>query len=234
MELTVATFNIRTMLGLDGRNAWPFRARACAEAIASLDADVIGLQEAYRSQTRRLPGYGVYGDGRRGGHRGEHTPVLSRLPARATQTRRYEVAGSRFPRIATTVSLDGFHFTSTHLDEASTPRRNESATQLRAWLDEWPGPHVVVGDFNAEAGAKLFDILGLVRADPGPSGTTHHFTGNTDGRQIDHILVSRDIEILHAHVAHPRPGGRLPATTGPSSPAFACPSTFDVMRDRRG
>lgn len=214
MELTVATFNIRTMLGFDGRNAWPLRARACTEAIASLDADVVGLQEAYACQLRRVSsGFGVYGRGRRAG-RGEHTAVLSRLPVHAEQTRRYDVRGSRFPRIATTVTLDGFHFTSTHLDEASTQRRNESAVQLRAWLDELPGPHVVVGDFNAEPNAKLFDILGLQRAEV-VGGTTHHFTGTTDGRQIDHILVSPDIEVLAAHVAHPRPHGRLPSDHWP-------------------
>lgn len=215
MELTVATFNIRTMLGMDGRNAWPFRATSLVEAIASLNADVVGLQEAYRCQLRRIQGFNTYGLGRRGGSRGEHTAVISRLPTKGDTTRWYDVRGSRFPRIATTVEFDGFHFTSTHLDEASTDRRNESSAQLRGWLEAIPGPHIVVGDFNAEAGAKLFDILGLTRVDPGPSGTTHHFTGSTDGRQIDHILVSPDIEILDAHVAHPRPGGRLPSDHWP-------------------
>jgi endonuclease/exonuclease/phosphatase family metal-dependent hydrolase len=224
MELTVATFNIRTMLGVDGTNAWPFRARACAEAIASLHADVVGLQEAYRCQLRSVHDYEWYGKGRRGGHRGEHTPVLSRLPATGDVTRWYDVPGSRFPRIATTVSFAGFHFTSTHFDESSTQRRNESARQLRAWLDEAPGPHVVVGDFNAEANASLFEILGLVRADPGPSGTTHHFRGNTDGRQIDHVLVTPDIEILDAHVAHPRPRGRLPSDHWPVVARLRVPS----------
>lgn len=216
MELTVATFNVRTMLGLDGRNSWPFRRGACAAAIASLDADVIGLQEAYRCQLRRVSaGYDTWGLGRRGGHRGEHTPVLSRLPVQRDTTRWYDVPGSRYPRIATTADLGTFRFTSTHLDESSTDRRNASARQLRGWLDEVPGPHVVVGDFNAEANASLFETLGLVRADPGPSGTTHHFTGKTDGRQIDHILVTPDIEILDAHVAHPPPGDRLPSDHWP-------------------
>ncbi len=216
MELTVATFNIRNALGFDGRNAWPFRRRACADAIAALDADVIGLQEVFRCPLRYLSkGYQAYGRGRSRGPFGEHTPVLSRLPVRSDQTRWYEVTGSRFPRIATTVDLGGWHFTSTHLDESSGERRNESAHQLRAWLDEMAGPHVLVGDFNATADASLFRTLGLTRVDPGPSGTTHHFTGAIDGRQIDHILVSPDIEVLDAHVAHPRPHGRLPSDHWP-------------------
>jgi endonuclease/exonuclease/phosphatase family metal-dependent hydrolase len=55
----------------------------------------------------------------------------------------------------------------------------------------------------------------LTRVDPGPSGTTHHFSGRIDGRQIDHILVSREIDVLDAQVAHPRPFGRLPSDHWP-------------------
>lgn len=225
MELTVATFNVRNALGFDGRNAWPFRRRACREAITSLNADIIGLQEVFACPLRYLSdGYAACGRGRSRGPFGEHTPVLSRLPVRSDQTRWYDVPGSRFPRIATTVDLGGWYFTSTHLDEVSAERRDESARQLRVWLDDMPGPHVVVGDFNATAGASLFKTLGLERVDPGPSGTTHHFTGATDGRQIDHILVSPGIEILEASVAHPRPHGRLPSDHWPVAARIRLPS----------
>ncbi|HJR24407.1 MAG TPA: endonuclease/exonuclease/phosphatase family protein, partial [Acidimicrobiales bacterium] len=54
-ELRVATFNVRNGRALDGFvRAWPFRRRAVVAAIASLDADVVGLQEAYRFQLRSL------------------------------------------------------------------------------------------------------------------------------------------------------------------------------------
>lgn len=229
MELTVATFNIRNGRAFDGWNSWPFRRGVCAEAVRELDADLLGLQEVYRCQLRslqrRLPDYAFHGEGRNRGRRGEHTPVAVRgLQCGDVCTRWYAVEGSRFPRIATTVQLDGFSFTSTHLDEASTPRRNASAVQLRTWLDDLPGPQIVVGDFNAEANASLFDTLGLVRVDPGPSGTSHHFSGSTDGRQIDHILVTRDIEVLDASVAHPRPRGRLPSDHWPVVARLRLPS----------
>ena len=220
MDLTVATFNIRNGRAFDGRNSWPLRRARCAEAIRSLDADVLGLQEVYGCQLRylqrQLPDYTFVGEGRNGGRRGEHTPIGARGSVRSHVTRWFSVPGSRFPRITTTATLDGdVHVTSTHLDESSTERRNASAVQLRQWLDDMPGLHIVMGDFNAEANASLFDTVGLIRADPGSSGTTHHFRGTTDGRQIDHILVSPGIEVLDASVAHPRPGGRLPSDHWP-------------------
>lgn len=221
----MATFNIRTALGFDGFNSWPFRRRATSEAIRGLDADLIGLQEAYRCQLRylerRLPDYRFVGDGRRRGTRGEHTPVgVRRHDVGDVVTRWYEVEGSRFPRIATTVSLaNGLHFTSTHLDEASTQRRNTSAAQLVDWLGTMPGPHVVVGDFNAEPNASLFATFGRIGLHrvpiPDSQGTSHHFTGRADGTQIDHILVGPGVEVLDASIAHVRPHGRLPSDHWP-------------------
>ncbi|MFA4966384.1 MAG: hypothetical protein WC709_12245, partial [Thermoleophilia bacterium] len=61
VEVRCASFNIRNGLGRDGRHAWPWRARACAAAIAGLGADVVGLQEVHafqeRGLARRLPAY---------------------------------------------------------------------------------------------------------------------------------------------------------------------------------
>ena len=116
--LRAASFNIRNGLALDGADSWPFRAEACAQAIAGLDADLVCLQEVYgfqlRRLLRRLPGYAAAGaprdDGRR---RGERCCVLyrpRRLRLRRADTRWYsdtpDVPGSRgwgaaMPRIAT-------------------------------------------------------------------------------------------------------------------------------------
>ena len=86
--LRVASFNVRTWLGRDGRNSWPLRAGACAAAIAGLEADVVGLQEVRplqeRGLARRLPGYAGAGAGRDDGHgRGERCTVVYR-PSRLT------------------------------------------------------------------------------------------------------------------------------------------------------
>ena len=81
--LRVASFNVRTGFGRDGRNCWPLRAAACAAAIRGLHADLVGLQEVRllqeRGLARRLPGFAGAGAGRDDGHcRGERCTVVYR------------------------------------------------------------------------------------------------------------------------------------------------------------
>lgn len=224
--LVVASFNLRNGRVFDGWNSWPFRRRAAAALLQKLDADVIGMQEVYGFQLRylmrHLPGYRAVGDGRnRPG--GEHTPVLTRLPAHAHVTRWFDVAGARFPRIATSASIQvgggRLTFTSTHLDESSAKRRRASANQLLRWLADVDGPHVIVGDFNDTLDDAMFEAFaaaGYRSALPEDApGTTHHFTGRVDGRRIDHILVPDSVEVLEAAVVTDRPGGRLPSDHWP-------------------
>jgi endonuclease/exonuclease/phosphatase family metal-dependent hydrolase len=236
--LRVATFNIRNPLGVDWSHAWVFRRRATLAALTQLDADVIGLQEAYGCQLRwlmsRLPDTTVAGEGRSRRKRGEHTPVLVRAGSevRSDATRWFgaspDVAGTRlagacFPRIATTARvrlLDGTELsvTSTHLDERSNERRLESASQLVDWLAADRSPQVVLGDFNATPRSDVmarFVDAGFTRLDTGASGTTHHFRGGTDGRIIDHILVRGNVDVIAAGVSHERPGGQLPSDHWP-------------------
>jgi len=212
--LNLVSFNIRNGRAFDGRNSWPFRKRAVGDVLRSFDADVIGLQEVYRFQLRylmrRLPGYAAVGDPR--SRWGERTPVLVRGRILAHATRWFEVDGARFPRIATTARVDvrgqEFTFTCTHLDEASAQRRRTSASQLVRWLVDTEGPHVIVGDCNATLDDPMFATLvdaGFKSAlPPDAGGTTHHFTGRRDGRQIDHILVPSTAEVLAAHVDYSR------------------------------
>ena len=226
-SFVVASFNIRNGRAFDGWNSWPFRRAATAATLLALDADVVGLQEVYRFQLRyllrKLPDYSAVGSGRNRNSRGEHTPVLVRGRVRAHATRWFDVSGARFPRIATTARVEvGGHeltVTSTHLDERSAARRRESAAQLLRWLADVDGTHVILGDFNDTLDDPMFEAFaaaGFRSALPDDApGTTHHFTGRTDGRRIDHILVSRSLEVLDAAVVTTRPGGRLPSDHWP-------------------
>jgi endonuclease/exonuclease/phosphatase family metal-dependent hydrolase len=213
-DLKLASFNLRNGRAFDGWNSWPFRRGATAEVVRALDADILGLQEAYRLQLcslrRRVPGYVAVGDGRNRKSRGEHTPVLTRGRVESHVTRWFDVPGARFPRIATTarVVVHGVElsFTSTHLDEASSSRRRASLEQLVEWISAEPGPHVVVGDFNATLDDPMFESfagVGLRSAlQVDAPGTSHHFTGRYDGRRIDHIFVPHDTEVVAAYVDH--------------------------------
>jgi endonuclease/exonuclease/phosphatase family metal-dependent hydrolase len=238
--LRVASFNLRNGRAFDGWSSWPFRRRATAAAIAGLEADVLGLQEAYRCQLRwllrRLPRYEGVGEGRSGRGRGERTPVLWDRRALVLvdhATRWYGaepdrpgslLPGARFPRVATRCRLRVLAtgaevvVVSTHLDAQDPARRRTSAEQLAGWLD-LAEPTVVLGDLNAGPDGDVVAPLlraGLRDALAGlPGGTVHGFTGATDGRRIDHVLVSGHWEVLAASIEHPRPGGRLPSDHWP-------------------
>lgn len=199
---------------------------------------MLGLQEAFgfqlRSLLRRLGRYDAVGLGRDDGRRGERSAVLfDRTKVRLLEhrTRWYgehpdrpgdRWPGATFPRVATVCRLAAgdttFAFVSTHLDARSADLRLRSAAQLVTWLPA-DVPVVVVGDFNCGPSSPPVQLLldaGLRHALPADAGGTEHgFTGRTDRRRIDHVLVGDGIDVLHAHVAHPRPGGRLPSDHWP-------------------
>jgi endonuclease/exonuclease/phosphatase family metal-dependent hydrolase len=170
--LRVATFNIRNGRAFDWFDSWPFRRRATAEAVARLDADLVGLQEVYGFQQRyllrRLPGYRATGAGRGDGRgRGERCAVLyrsARLALDDSVTRWFSDTpdmpgstswGNRLPRIVTLIRLTDtasgarFGFADCHLEGWPAAARHRSAAALVGWLD--PAlPWIVAGDFNAE------------------------------------------------------------------------------------
>lgn len=235
----VASFNVRNGLACDRKHAWWFRRRATLAAIERLDADIVGLQEAHRFQlrwiVRHLPDMATVGAGRSRRRRGEHAAVLvraTRLVVTDVTTRWFgatpdvagsRLAGARTSRIATTAQLrlpsgETLSFTNTHLDERSAERRDESAAQLVTWLGVDGAPQIVVGDLNATPQSAVVTRLvdaGFARVDTGPSGTVHQFTGRTDGRILDHILVRGGVDVVAAGVSHQRPFGTLPSDHWP-------------------
>jgi endonuclease/exonuclease/phosphatase family metal-dependent hydrolase len=233
-RLRVATFNIRNGLGLDGGNAWPFRRATTGRTIAALEADVIALQEAYAFQQRylerSLSRYHYLGAGRSDGTKGERCPVMvdasfaevidvdhvwfGPTPSRPGS----KLPGANFPRLASIATLEltearqRIVVTSTHLDESSAERRRVSSEQLVAALDP-AVPQIVMGDLNADPGSDVLAVYedwGLTLVEPdGTTGTEHRFTGRTDGRRIDHILVSRHFDVVDARVFTARLGRPL-------------------------
>jgi endonuclease/exonuclease/phosphatase family metal-dependent hydrolase len=237
--IRVCSFNLRNGLAFDGCNSWPCRRRATLAVLAGIDADVAGLQEAFGFQAhylaRHLPDVGVSGDGRSARRRGERCCVLHReatLELVSADTRWFgehhhhpgtRLPGASFPRVATIVELairatgQRFRFVNTHLDEHRDDNRVRAAEQLVEWLGD--GPAVLAGDLNAtptSEAVRTLEAAGLRQAlPPDAGGTNHGFTGRTDGRRIDHILVSGHWEVADGRVVTERPGGRLPSDHWP-------------------
>lgn len=232
----LVSFNIRNGLALSLRHLWWRRRRAVLESLQRLDADLVGLQEAYAFQSdwlcQQMPAYGWYGVGRTdGARRGEHAIVLyrqDRYLARRAETRWYgdktsvpgtKLPGARFPRTATILDLEArdgtaLRIVNTHLDAANPGNRLRSATQLASWVAAGDMPVVVVGDLNeglnGPAVKQLAAELGLVTAVPATAGGSyHHFTGRTDGPRLDHILVPGSWPVQAAGIDHRPARGRL-------------------------
>ncbi|HYF46481.1 MAG TPA: endonuclease/exonuclease/phosphatase family protein [Acidimicrobiales bacterium] len=237
MNLRVASFNVRFGLALDGWNSWlPFRWLAARTVVRHLDADLLGLQEAYAFQTwcLRQRGFGMTGDGRNEDGGGERCSVLyrkDRLRLVDSSTRWYGDepfrAGSKLPRAShpriTTIADvelgDGqpFTFVNTHLDQRYDDNRVAAARQLVAWLGD--GPTIVVGDLNAKPGTEPLKVLegaGLRSALPPDSpGTNHDFGRRDPWIWIDHILVSEHWKVRDTGVLTEKPFGRHPSDHWP-------------------
>jgi endonuclease/exonuclease/phosphatase family metal-dependent hydrolase len=209
------------------------RRGAAAATLSLLDADVIGLQEAYGFQLRALlrvvPGYRSVGGGRNGGGRGERCPLLNRrgrFRVLEHQTSWYgpegplsvphRLVGASAARIATIATYaDGwngrtFRVVNTHLDEHRPELRAHSAAQLAGWVDRTPT--VVLGDLNTVDDVAVFGPLlaaGLRPALPVDApGTAHGYRLDGSGPRLDHILVTGHFEVLDASVVDHRPTGR--------------------------
>jgi endonuclease/exonuclease/phosphatase family metal-dependent hydrolase len=237
MRLRVASFNVRFGLAVDGLNSWlPLRWLAAKTVVRHLDADLLGLQEAYAFQARclRRRGFGMTGDGRNEGGGGERCSVLyrrERLRLVDSSTRWYGDepfrAGSKLPRAThpriTTIAdlvLDGgptITFVNTHLDQKYDENRVAAARQLVGWLGD--GPTIVVGDLNAKPGSepvKVLEDAGLRRALPDDApGTNHDYGRRHPWSPIDHILVSDHWTVGETGVLTEKPLGRHPSDHWP-------------------
>lgn len=205
--MRIATFNIKNGLDLErGRTS----NSGLREAVASLDVDVLALQEVdsrrprsfFRNQTRmmrRAGGFnahkygktlrqdliGAYGNGLL--VRGEMTDVETfRLPG----TPGHEPRGA----ILATIKASGrtVSFANTHLQNRRNiwdPELLESPEQLRAVLAALrtrPGPRVLVGDFNlySNIASPILEQAGFVEVKHGPT-----FPVDKPDRSIDYIAV---------------------------------------------
>lgn len=166
-------FNIRYGTARDGANHWRQRQDLVTRLIRDQRSDVIGLQEALRSQidhiTETVKGYGEIGVGRDDGRtRGEYCAILYRQARLAVAesgtfwlSDRPEKVGSitwnnactricTWARLIDKASGLAFYVFNLHLDHVSQPSRVKSAVLVaeRIARRTHPDPFVVMGDFN--------------------------------------------------------------------------------------
>ncbi|WP_437937790.1 endonuclease/exonuclease/phosphatase family protein [Sorangium sp. So ce341] len=173
MDLDLMTFNIRYANRRDGVNAWKNRRDLLYQVIRDADPDVLGLQEALRSQLDDLRGalpYAELGVGRDDGvEAGEYSAILydaDRFDVDESGTfwlsdtpevPRSRSFGNVVVRICTWARLvekssgRGFYLFNTHLDHESQPSRARSVELIADRIAKrgHPDPVFLTGDFNA-------------------------------------------------------------------------------------
>ncbi len=173
-DLMVCSFNVRDGTYKDRENRWENRRGLLFDVLRRHDADIVGLQEAYRFQIDQicaaLPQYGWIGVGRDDGKdKGEHSAILyrkERLDVAEQGTFWFSDTpekpgsitwGNAVTRICTRgrfidkPSGQAFYVFNLHLDHISQPSREKSAVLLerRIAAREHQDPIIVTGDFNS-------------------------------------------------------------------------------------
>ena len=207
----VATLNLRNIA-----DRWPERIPLLLADMASLQPDLMGLQECvFAVQQDRI--LGAAGDGRYAARRGwagrpEYgNAVLGRVPLELGEGERLELGRNRSAlRVPVSPpSGAGLDFVVTHLHHLTADEavRAEQATTLTSWLAGNAGRLVVVGDFNAHPGeAAHVQANGSEPAVTWPSGIQAPGI-DEDGEPacLDYIWVRGAITVESCRVTFDRP-----------------------------
>ncbi|MEO0475465.1 MAG: endonuclease/exonuclease/phosphatase family protein [Planctomycetota bacterium] len=171
-QFVVMSFNIRNGRANDGKNSWPNRRDLVSGVIRQNDADIVGLQEAFRFQMDQLaedlPQYTEVGEGRAGGTKDEYSAILYRTARYTlldsgtfwlsdTPDRVSKSWGNALLRICTWARLrdrntgESFYLYNTHFDHRSQLARVNSAKLIRQRIADraTDDPIIITGDMNA-------------------------------------------------------------------------------------
>jgi endonuclease/exonuclease/phosphatase family metal-dependent hydrolase len=245
--LCVMTFNLR-YASPEPPNAWPQRRPVMRACIQKLQPDLIGTQEGLYAQLKDLaadlPAYEWIGLGRDGGSHGEFMAIFYRKE-------RFEplefdhfwlsdtpdvVAsaswGNTNRRMVTWVKFRDrpakreFYFWNTHLDHAVQLAREKGAALIRQRVEALNTtlPVLLVGDFNATAGAnKAYDVLvseagftdlwTIARQRTNATiNSFHAFRGpQPGGQRIDWILARGPVTVAAMEIVTFQQDGQYPS-----------------------
>ncbi len=174
VDLLVMSFNVRYAAANDGENNWDKRKNLACDVVRRNGPDLVGLQEALRSQIddlrAALPEYGEIGVAREDGKtKGEYSAIFYRQDRFTVDdsgtfwlSDTPEVPGSitwgnACTRVCTWARLlpkspgKPFYMFNTHLDHVSQLSREKGVALIMSRLSsrKHPDPVVLTGDFNS-------------------------------------------------------------------------------------
>lgn len=182
-ELKIMTYNIKYANENDGENSWSKRQDWITNQIRFYEPDILGVQEAVKSQldhfTDNIEDYKVLGVGREGEDKGEFSAILYK-------TKKFEVLESDtfwlsatpdkiskgwdadFNRVCTYAlfqnkeTKEKFYVFNTHFDHVGDVARLESSkliTKKIKKLNKEEFPVFLMGDFNLEPDKEGIEII---------------------------------------------------------------------------
>jgi endonuclease/exonuclease/phosphatase family metal-dependent hydrolase len=251
-ELRVMSFNILNARAGQHAGRWANRRQAVTRAIRAFGPDLLGVQEAQRFQVawlrRTVREYACIASGRRNALlAGECVALLYRADrfekldsghfwlSKTPDVPRSRHGMSLSPRVVSWVALrDGWHggakvfFFNTHFDPFSRRARFRSARILRDRIASLAGPEpaIVTGDFNANAGRKLYlavldglggdglrllDAYRCVHPMRQRNEGTWHGRGIRLRRRLDWVLHTPHFVATEAEIDQAKRNGRYPS-----------------------
>lgn len=181
-EIKIMTYNIKYANENDGENSWSKRKDWITDQIRFYEPDILGVQEAVKSQlehfTENIDSYKVLGVGREGKDKGEFSAILYK-------NEKFEVLTSDtfwlsetpeviskgwdadFNRICTYALFQNketgekFYVFNTHFDHVGNKARLESSKLITRKIKELNKefPVFLMGDFNLEPNTESINII---------------------------------------------------------------------------
>jgi len=217
----VMSFNIRYDEPRDGVNAWPNRKQKVADVIRFHKADLVGVQEALRTQLRDLesllPDMAWCGVGRTDGKEaGEYSAIFyrkSRFQMRECKTfwlsPTPDIVGGKgwdaaLPRIVTwakfydRITKKAFIHFNTHFDHFGQTARVESAKLILKRIGEAAGklPFFLTGDFNVVESNEAYKTIADGMSDARHVSVNRHVGGDSTWTGFKTIEPGRKIDYV--------------------------------------
>jgi endonuclease/exonuclease/phosphatase family metal-dependent hydrolase len=227
-RLRVATYNAHGCVGTDGQRSED----RIAEVIASMSADIVGLQELDLGRPRsshadqaaliatRLGWKYHFHPAMRSGEEQYGNAIVSRFPIELK--RADEMPGTppwycREQRIAiwmqAETDLGPVHIINSHFGLGRTERRLQAKFLIGpAWLGSVHEPAILLGDFNSVRTSRAYQLIATqlrdVRTLVRPSEAVRTFPTRFPSLAVDHIFVNAALSPVQLNV-HRTPLARL-------------------------